>query len=263
MRTTVAPTALVDLVTATDLLEQAVHLLQGTLEPVGPGDLARSTPCERWDVALLLAHLEDAVGAFTEAAGLPDLPGKPPFGGHILSHDFVEAALIRRVGWTVKIADDIQGSYEETPPSLVDFAIRDRRWCQGNLQHVGVLRAAGLHWVSRFHLVSGILSYLASFLWLLLILSGFALAVQGYFTPPDYFSDPHQLFPTWPQIDSALQLQLLALTGVLVAAPSPLADAGVPIFPIATHDTDWVLVPGDKLEDAVAALRGAGHEVLT
>jgi membrane glycosyltransferase len=157
--------------------------------------------------------------AFTEAAGLPDLPGKPPFGGHILSHDFVEAALIRRAGWTVKIADDIQGSYEETPPSLVDFAIRDRRWCQGNLQHVGVLRAAGLHWVSRFHLVSGILSYLASFLWLLLILAGFALAVQGYFTPPDYFSDPHQLFPTWPQIDSALQLRLLALTALLLLGP--------------------------------------------
>jgi len=157
--------------------------------------------------------------AFTEAAGLPDLPGKPPFGGHILSHDFVEAALIRRAGWTVKIADDIQGSYEETPPSLVDFAIRDRRWCQGNLQHVGILPARGLHWVSRFHLVSGILSYLASFLWLLLIAAGFGLAVQGYFTPPDYFSDPHQLFPTWPQIDSVLQLRLLALTGILLLGP--------------------------------------------
>ncbi len=157
--------------------------------------------------------------AFTECAGLPDLPGKPPFGGHILSHDFVEAALIRRAGWTVRIADDIYGSYEETPPSLLDFAIRDRRWCQGNLQHVGVFSAAGLNWVSRFHLASGVFSYLASLLWMLLILAGFALAVQGYFTPPDYFADPHQLFPTWPQIDSALQLQLLALTGVLLLGP--------------------------------------------
>ncbi|MBN8772313.1 MAG: glucans biosynthesis glucosyltransferase MdoH, partial [Thiobacillus sp.] len=168
--------------------------------------------------------------AFTEAAGLPDLPGKAPFGGHILSHDFVEAALIRRAGWTVKIADDIQGSYEETPPSLVDFAIRDRRWCQGNLQHVGVLPARGLHWVSRFHLVSGILSYLASFLWLLLIAAGFGLAVQAYFTPPDYFSDPHQLFPTWPQIDSVLQLRLLALTDPLErnGLPAGLYRAGLP-----------------------------------
>jgi membrane glycosyltransferase len=55
------------------------------------------------------------------------LPGKPPFGGHILSHDFVEAALIRRTGWTVRIAADIDGSYEEAPPSIIDFAARDRR----------------------------------------------------------------------------------------------------------------------------------------
>ena len=80
--------------------------------------------------------------AFTEAAGLPHLSGKPPFGGHILSHDFVEAALIRRAGWTVKIADDLGGSYEESPPSLIDLAIRDSRWCQGNLQHSRIVRRA-------------------------------------------------------------------------------------------------------------------------
>src|SRR6185295_5913277 len=125
--------------------------------------------------------------AFTESAGLPDLPGSAPFGGHILSHDFIEAALIRRAGWTVRIASDIAGSYEECPPSIVDFAARDRRWCQGNLQHARIIGARGLHWISRFHLVSGIFSYAASPLWLLLMVAGLALAVQAHFTPPDYF----------------------------------------------------------------------------
>jgi membrane glycosyltransferase len=157
--------------------------------------------------------------AFTEAAGLPDLSGKPPFGGNILSHDFVEAALIRRDGWTVRIAADIGGSYEEAPPSVVDFAVRDRRWCQGNLQHTRIVAARGLHWISRFHFVSGIFSYAASLLWLLLIAAGLALAVQASFTPPDYFEDPHQLFPTWPQIDSALQIELLILTLFLLLGP--------------------------------------------
>ena len=157
--------------------------------------------------------------AFTEAAGLPDLPGRPPFGGHIMSHDFVEAALIRRAGWTVRIASDIRGSYEECPPSIIDFAARDRRWCQGNLQHARIVGARGLHWVSRFHLVSGIFSYVASPLWLLLILAGLALGVQSIFTPPNYFEDPYQLFPTWPRIDSALQVELLALALILLLGP--------------------------------------------
>ena len=73
--------------------------------------------------------------AFADHCGLPNLPGKPPFGGHILSHDFVEAALIRRAGWAVYMLPTLGGSFEESPPSLIDLAARDRRWCQGNLQH--------------------------------------------------------------------------------------------------------------------------------
>lgn len=154
--------------------------------------------------------------AFMSAAGLPDLKGKPPFGGHILSHDFVEAALIRRAGWTVIIADDLHGSFEESPPSLVDLAVRDRRWCQGNLQHSKVIRGKGLHWVSRMHLLTGIMSYAASPLWLLLILSGLALALQAHFIRPEYFKDEFQLFPSWPRMDPERALALFGLTmGVL------------------------------------------------
>ena len=154
--------------------------------------------------------------AFMKSAGLPELSGKPPFGGHIMSHDFVEAALIRRAGWNIIIADDLGGSFEESPPSLVDLAIRDRRWCQGNLQHLKVIGGKGLHWVSRSHILTGIMSYLASPLWLLLILSGFALTLQAHYIRPEYFKDEFQLFPSWPRIDAERALALFALTmGVL------------------------------------------------
>jgi membrane glycosyltransferase len=117
--------------------------------------------------------------AFAAQCGLPHLPGRRPFGGHILSHDFVEAALLRRGGWSVRLAHDLEGSYEEAPPTVLDLARRDRRWCQGNLQHAGVLGAAGLHWVSRLHLLRGILSYLAAPLWLLLLCTGAGVWVEG------------------------------------------------------------------------------------
>jgi len=112
------------------------------------------------------------VRAFAQSAGLPRLSGPKPFGGHIQSHDFVEAALLRRAGWSVRMLPTLEGSYEETPPTLLDMARRDRRWCQGNLQHARLLTTAGLHWVSRMHLYRGVLSYLAAPLWLLLVACG-------------------------------------------------------------------------------------------
>jgi len=160
--------------------------------------------------------------AFMSAAGLPHLRGKPPFGGHILSHDFVEAALIRRAGWSVVIASDLAGSYEESPPSIIDLAVRDRRWCQGNLQHARVIGGSGLHWVSRSHLATGIMSYLSSPLWLLLILAGMALALQAQYIRPEYFSDEYSLFPTWPVIDAARALMLFLFTMGILFAPKVL-----------------------------------------
>src|SRR5690606_1308627 len=102
------------------------------------------------------------IAAFAESCGLPELPGRRPFGGHILSHDFVEAALLRRRGWKVRMLPKVMGSYEESPPSLIDLAVRDRRWAQGNLQHAKVVGAAGLTMPSRMHLAFGIMSYVAS-----------------------------------------------------------------------------------------------------
>src|SRR5580704_14605153 len=79
------------------------------------------------------------VQPFMAHCALPDLPGSEPFGGRILSHDFVEAALMRKAGWAVWLAQDLDGTYEEGPPTVIDNAKRDRRWCQGNLQHTWLL----------------------------------------------------------------------------------------------------------------------------
>jgi len=155
--------------------------------------------------------------AFLAHAGLPDLPGPPPFGGPILSHDFVEAALLRRAGWRVYLVPEIMGSYEESPPSLLDFADRDRRWCQGNLQHSRLVTARGFYWLSRLHLLLGIMSYLASPLWLLFMLLGLLLALQAHFLRPDYFPQAFALFPTWPVFDPERAVRLFVGTmGVLV-----------------------------------------------
>src|SRR3546814_12846470 len=94
--------------------------------------------------------------AFAQCAGLPELRGVKPFAGTVLSHDFVEAALMRRGGWALHMVPSLGGSYEEGPPSLTDMLVRDRRWCQGNLQHGAVLPGKGLHWVRRWHLLTGI-----------------------------------------------------------------------------------------------------------
>jgi len=156
------------------------------------------------------------VRAFAEAAGLPELPGRKPFGGHILSHDFIEAALMRRAGWGVYMLPALAGSYEECPPSLPDLATRDRRWAQGNLQHMKIVPARGLAWVSRVHLIQGIMSYLASPLWLILILAGLVLSLQAQFVTPEYFPDGLSLFPVWPVFDTERALRLFAVTmGVL------------------------------------------------
>jgi membrane glycosyltransferase len=162
------------------------------------------------------------VAAFAAACGLPELRGRRPFGGHILSHDFVEAALLRRAGWKVRMACEWDGSYEESPPSLIDLAIRDRRWAQGNLQHCKLLGAAGLALHSRLHFVLGIFSYLSSPLWLLLLLLGLALSVQAGLHQPQYFDYEFQLFPNWPLFDSRRMLALFGFSAAVLFVPKAL-----------------------------------------
>jgi len=127
------------------------------------------------------------VKAFAQCSGLPVLTGPKPFGGHILSHDVVEAALMRRGGWAVHVTPVLDGSTEETPPSMLEFMKRDRRWAQGNLQHLRLIFAPGLHPISRLQLFFGCLCYLVSPIWMLSLMTGLAIQAQITLTRPDFW----------------------------------------------------------------------------
>jgi len=161
--------------------------------------------------------------AFAANAGLPTLQGRKPFGGHIMSHDFVEAALLRRAGWAVHMEPALPGSYEESPPSLADIAVRDRRWCQGNLQHMGVILARGLHPISRLHLAMGIGSYVTAPLWLLFLVTGILISLQARFVLPDYFPSGPSLFPLWPAVDPVRSKWVFIGTMAVLLGPKLLA----------------------------------------
>ena len=163
------------------------------------------------------------IRAFAQYAGLPELRGRKPFGGHIMSHDFIEAALMRRGGWAIHMAPMLRGSYEESPPTLSDFAARDRRWCQGNLQHLALLPTRGFHWVSRLHLLTGIGSYLTAPLWLMFLMVGILVSLQAQFVRPEYFPKGYSLFPQWPAQDPVLAAWVFAGTMGMLILPKLLA----------------------------------------
>ena len=166
------------------------------------------------------------VHAFMQYCGLPRLPGQPPFGGEIMSHDFIEAALLRRVGWEVWMAPDIGGSYEEPPPTLLDYLIRDRRWCQGNLQHLRIVFAQGLTLPSRMHLAMGIMSYVSSPLWLLLLIVSGAEMMSYKPAPPAIYIGLQPSLPLY--VSHAAELGILVCaTLVLLFGPKLLAVGAV------------------------------------
>ena len=160
--------------------------------------------------------------AFASSAGLPELSGRKPFGGHILSHDFVEAVLLQRAGWGVHMMPTIEGSYEGQPPNIVDVVVRDRRWAQGNLQHLAIVGQAGLTPMGRVHLGMGAASYLISAIWALSLVVGLVLALQGGQFIPSYFEDSRTLFPIWPIIDPGAALRLFMATLAVVFLPKGL-----------------------------------------
>jgi membrane glycosyltransferase len=161
--------------------------------------------------------------AFMGNAGLPTLPGSPPFGGEILSHDFVEAALLRRAGWGVWLVPELEGSYEQLPPSLSELVNRDGRWCQGNLQHLRLLTVKGLRPASRAHLLTGAIAYLASPLWLTLLVLTCLEAARAGLVPWVYFTDDAGLGPVWQIARRGELLGLLAATVCMLMLPRFLA----------------------------------------
>ena len=160
--------------------------------------------------------------AFASAAGLPDLPGRKPFGGHIMSHDFVEAVLLQRAGYGVHMMPSLEGSYEGMPPNIVDVVARDRRWAQGNLQHLAIVSQPGLTPMGRIHLGMGAASYLISAVWAASLIVGLVLALQGQQMIPSYFRDSKTLFPIWPIIDPGAALRLFLATLIVVLLPKGL-----------------------------------------
>ena len=194
--------------------------------------------------------------AFADHCGLPDLRGRPPFGGHILSHDFVEAALIRRAGYAVYMLPTLGGSYEESPPSLIDLAARDRRWCQGNLQHSRVITAKGLKLATRQHFATGIMSYLASPFWMAQLIVGIVLVFQSAYIRPEYFTNEFRLFPAWPRFDAERALALFGLTMAVLLAPK-LMGLLIALFDGATRRASgggWRLIGSALVETLMSAL---------
>lgn len=173
------------------------------------------------------------VQPFIEHCALPDLPGSEPFGGRILSHDFVEAALMRKAGWGVWLAGDIDGSYEEGPPTLIDSAKRDRRWCQGNMQHAWLLTARGFRPANRFHLLMGVMGYVSSPLWLVFMMlctiHVFAQVTSPLAFPAGRRGDYTSLFGYAVEIPAALTLfvftMLLLFLPKIVSVVSALGRA--------------------------------------
>jgi membrane glycosyltransferase len=155
------------------------------------------------------------IEAWAESCGLPVLSGPAPFGGHVMSHDSVEAILLAREGWTVRLDDDLEGSFEGGPENIIDHAKRDRRWCQGNLQHSKIIRAPGLTLWGRFALFQGIFAYMAPLIWLAFIAASIAaIPLAGEL---NYFPEANWPFPVFPddQTQKAIGLAL-GIFGLLV-----------------------------------------------
>jgi len=163
------------------------------------------------------------VAPFIRYCAIGRLPGRGALSGEILSHDFVEAALMRRAGWGVWIAYDLPGSYEEMPPNLIDELSRDRRWCQGNLMNFRLFWMRGLHPAHRAVFMTGVMAYVSAALWFLfLILSTVLLAIHTL-SEPEYFVEPYQLFPLWPEWRPEWAITLFSATATLLFLPKILA----------------------------------------
>ncbi|MDO6462467.1 glucans biosynthesis glucosyltransferase MdoH [Granulosicoccaceae sp. 1_MG-2023] len=160
---------------------------------------------------------------FMQYCGLPHLPGVGFIKGSILSHDFVEAHCMWKAGYEVWLDPRIEGSYEESPPTLDDELERDRRWAKGNLQHLYFLFGSKVSLAHRTAFANGIMAYCASALWFIYLVLITVELAQFVLFPIDYFPEPYSLFPTWPQWDPTWAVTLALSTLFLLFAPKLLA----------------------------------------
>ena len=206
--------------------------------------------------------------AFAETAALPAMPrlaGGLAGGGLVLSHDFVEAGLMRRAGWRVRFEPRLPGSWEAAPASLAEHIARDRRWCHGNLQHLALLGARGFHPVSRFHMLAGAMAYLTAPLWLAL-LTIWALVGNGEGSMILYFTPENPLYPVWPEMNGVGGPASLAFFYGMLLLPKALGLACVPralrrprlaLDAVAEIAASMALAPIMMVQQTLAVLRFA------
>ncbi len=156
--------------------------------------------------------------AFAASARLPYMRGLRGRRDLILSHDFVEAGMLRRAGWAVRFLPRAGGSYEESPQTLIDYALRDRRWCQGNLQHLRILTARGFHPISRFHLLQGAVAFLLSPAWFTVILIWSAIRTMPS-EAISYFNSDNPLQPAWSATEPLDGLLVLGFIYSMLLVP--------------------------------------------
>ncbi|MCF6234524.1 MAG: glucans biosynthesis glucosyltransferase MdoH [Rhodobacteraceae bacterium] len=167
--------------------------------------------------------------AFAASAGLPHLRNLRGQEKLIMSHDFVEASLLRRAGWGVRFLPRIRGSYEESPATLIDHIQRDRRWCQGNLQHLNLLGSRGFKPLSRFHLFHGAIGYLLSPIWFALLVMWALIGRSEEASVLTYFSPTNPLMPTWPEMSEARHVLIIVLMYGVLLAPKLLGLLSLPL----------------------------------
>jgi membrane glycosyltransferase len=187
---------------------------------------------------------------FVEECDLPMLPGSPPLGGHVLSHDQVEATLMRRAGYEVRVLPEERGSWEENPPTMLEFARRDVRWCQGNMQYVKLLDLPGLYPMSRFQLVWAILMFLGIPAWTAMIALLPVAAWQARAVPD---------FPT----NLAFGLYVTFFTMYLMPKIAGLIDAMLTPGGVQRYGGWLTFIPSAALELAFSFLQGAVSTIRT
>jgi membrane glycosyltransferase len=187
---------------------------------------------------------------FHEQCDLPVLRGKPPLGGHVLSHDQVEATLMRRAGYEVRVLPEERGSWEENPPTMLEFARRDVRWCQGNMQYLKLLNLAGLYPMSRFQLAWAILMFIGIPAWTLMI----ALLPVAAWQAREIEHFPASL---------AIGLYATFFTMYLMPKLAGLADVVLTPGGVARYGGWLRFVPGAVIEIAFSFLQGAVSTIRT
>ncbi len=164
------------------------------------------------------------LSAFRAHCRLPDLPGRAPWGGLVLSHDMVEAVLMQRAGYEVRVLPDEFGSHELNPPCLPEFVRRSLRWCQGNLQYVRLVGQPGWHPMGRLQLVLAILMYVQAPAWLAFLTFGFLQGVFGL-TGGTIAADPWAAPPLALGIGLFVTMMLMTFAPKIAGVADALCDA--------------------------------------